>query len=152
MLGIESITSSIRNLFDNKLRTAANIIPGIIMICALAKRPGLSCLISFGNIVQEMEKEGMPTGPLPDGTPNLMNKMVKSVVCEVFRAMKEDANIQVALAPGSVNIVATGRKRTVVLSLLLDQILTLQKEMHYYNNKFICYEIFRNINKRCVFN
>lgn len=110
MLGIESVIKSIKNLFDNELRTAANIIPGIIMICSLAKRPGLSALISFGRIIQELEKSGMPTEPLPDGTPNMMNKMVHHVVCEVFRALKEDANIQVALAPGSVNIVATGRK------------------------------------------
>lgn len=108
MLGIESVTNAIRDLFDNKLRKAANVIPGIIMICSLAKRPGLSCMLSFGNIVQEMEKDGIPTGPLPDGTPNLMNKMVYHVVCETFRALKEDANIQVAIAPGSINIVATG--------------------------------------------
>lgn len=108
MLGIESVTNAIRDLFNNKLRSAANVIPGIIMICSLSKRPGLSSLISFGNIVQELEKNGIPTGPLPDGTPNLMNKMVKSVVTEVFRALKEDANIQVALAPGTVNVVATG--------------------------------------------
>ena len=80
MLGIENITNSIKNLFDTKLRKAANIIPGIIMLCSLAKRPGLSALISFGNIIQEMAKEGIPTDTLPDGTPNMMNKMVYAVV------------------------------------------------------------------------
>lgn len=110
MIGIENIANSIKNLFDTTLRKPASIIPGIIMLCSLARRPGLSCLVSFGNIIQELEKQGMPTDVLPDGTPNMMNKMVKSVVCEVFRAIKEDANIQVAIAPGSVNIVATGRK------------------------------------------
>ena len=34
--------------------------------------------------------------------------MVKSVVCEVFRSLKEDANLQVSIAPGSINVVATG--------------------------------------------
>lgn len=121
MLGLESVTNAIRDLFDTKLRKAANVIPGIIMICSLAKRPGLSTIISFGNIIQDLAKSGIPTDPLPDGTPNLMNKLVHSIVHETFRAMKEDANIQVALAPGSVNIVATGRKRSVVLLLLLDQ-------------------------------
>ena len=48
MLGIESVTNAIRDLFNNKLRKAANVIPGIIMLCSLAKRPGLSTLISFG--------------------------------------------------------------------------------------------------------
>lgn len=108
MLGLETITNSIKNLFNSSLRSPAKIIPGIILICSLARRPGLSCLISFGNIIQEMDKNGIPTDNLPDGTPNLMNKMVKSVVCEVFRALKEDANIQVGIAPGSVNIMATG--------------------------------------------
>jgi hypothetical protein len=65
MLGIENITNSIKNLFDTKLRKAANIIPGIIMLCSLAKRPGLSALISFGNIIQEMAKEGIPTDTFP---------------------------------------------------------------------------------------
>lgn len=108
MLGLETITNSIKNLFNSSLRSPAKIIPGIILICSLARRPGLSCLISFGNIIQEMDKNGIPTDNLPDGTPNLMNKMVKSVVCEVFRALKEDANIQVGIAPGTVNIMATG--------------------------------------------
>lgn len=108
MLGLETITNSIKNLFNSSLRNPAKIIPGIILICSLARRPGLSCLISFGNIIQEMDKNGIPTDNLPDGTPNLMNKMVKSVVCEVFRALKEDANIQVGIAPGTVNIMATG--------------------------------------------
>lgn len=108
MLGLETITNSIKNLFNSSLRSPAKIIPGIILICSLSRRPGLSCLISFGNIIQEMDKNGIPTDNLPDGTPNLMNKMVKSVVCEVFRALKEDANIQVGIAPGTVNIMATG--------------------------------------------
>ena len=92
MLGLETITKSIKDLFNTKLRKPASVIPAIMMICSLAKRPGLSCLISYGNIVQELEKAGIPTEPLPDGTPNLMNTMIKNVVCEVYRAMKEDTN------------------------------------------------------------
>ena len=108
MLGIENITNSIKNLFNTTLRKPASIIPGIIMLCSLAKRPGLSTLISYGKIIQEMAKEGIPTDTLPDGTPNMMNKMVYAVVKETFRALKEDVNIQVVLPPGSINIVATG--------------------------------------------
>lgn len=108
MLGLETITKSIKDLFNTKLRKPASVIPAIMMICSLAKRPGLSCLISYGNIVQELEKAGIPTEPLPDGTPNLMNTMIKNVVCEVYRAMKEDTNVQIAVAPGAINVLATG--------------------------------------------
>lgn len=111
MIGIQNITDSIKKLFDTTLRKPANIIPGIIMLCSLSKRPGLSALISFSNIIQDLAKQGIPTEPNPDGTPNLMNKMIYSIVKETYRAIKEDANVQVAIAPGSINIVATGRKQ-----------------------------------------
>lgn len=111
MIGIQNITDSIKKLFDTTLRKPANIIPGIIMLCSLSKRPGLSALISFSNIIQDLAKQGIPTEPNPDGTPNLMNKMIYSIVKETYRAIKEDSNVQVAIAPGSINIVATGRKQ-----------------------------------------
>ena len=108
MLGIKEITSSFKDLFSSSLRSPANIISGIIMICGLAKRPGLSCIISTGNIIQEISKKGIPTDDLPDGSPNLMNQLIASVVCETFRALKEDADIQVSFAPGSINVVTNG--------------------------------------------
>lgn len=108
MLGIDTIANSIKDLFTNKLRKPANLVPGIIMLCSLVKRPGLSCIISVGNIIQELENNGIPTGPLPDGTPNLMNKMIRSIVCETIRSLKEDANIQITVPPGFINIVASG--------------------------------------------
>ena len=60
------------------------------------------------DIIPQARKAGIPTEPLPDGTPNLMNTMIKNVVCEVYRAMKEDTNVQIAVAPGAINVLATG--------------------------------------------
>jgi hypothetical protein len=65
-------------------------------------------MLSFGNVIQDLSKKGIPTGPLPSGRPNKMNQMIHSVICEVYRAMKEDANLQVALEPGSIKVVANG--------------------------------------------
>lgn len=108
MLSIKSIVDSFKNMFDSNLRSPANIISTIILICGLARRPGLSCIMSTGNIIQEISKKGIPTDDLPDGSPNLMNQMIASIVCETYRALKEDANVQIAIAPGSINVVATG--------------------------------------------
>lgn len=108
MIGIESVVNSIKDIFKNSLRSPANIISGIILICGLARRPGLSCILSTGNIIQEISKKGIPTDDLPDGNPNLMNQLISSIVCETYRALKEDANVQVAIAPGSINVMATG--------------------------------------------
>ncbi len=108
MIGIENILSSLKTAFSSSLRKPANIISGIILICGLVRRPGLSCILSTGNVIQEISKKGIPTDDLPDGNPNLMNQLVSSIICEVYRALKEDANIQVAIAPGAINVMATG--------------------------------------------
>ena len=107
MIGITQIVQSCKNVFSG-LRTPANIIPTIIMLCAMVRRPGLSCIVSTSNIIQDIAKRGCPTEPLPDGSKNLMNELIASIVCETYRALKEDANIQVGFAPGAFSITATG--------------------------------------------
>lgn len=107
IMGINQIGQSFKNLFSS-LRKPATVIPSIIMLCAMVRRPGLSCMVSTSNVLQDIAKRGCPTEPLPDGSPNLMNELVSSMVCEIFRALKEDSNIQIALAPGAFTINATG--------------------------------------------
>jgi hypothetical protein len=107
MIGIKEIAQTFEGTLSS-LRKPANIISTIIMLCALVKRPGLSCMMSTSNILQNVAKQGCPTGPLPDGSPNLMNVAIAETVCEIFRALKEDANIQIAIPPGSVTVNVTG--------------------------------------------
>lgn len=108
MLGIETVTNAIKNAFETTMREPAKIIPGIIMLCSLAKRPGLSALVSFANITQELSNNGIPTDPLPDGSPNLMLKFLYATVNEVYRALKEDANIQIVTPPGATKVMVSG--------------------------------------------
>ena len=107
MIGIAQIGQSFETLFST-LRKPATIIPSLILLCAMVRRPGLSCIISTSNILQDIAKKGCPTENLPDGSPNLMNEVIASVVCEVYRALKEDSSIQIALPPGALTITATG--------------------------------------------
>ena len=107
MISITDITKAFQNTFSS-LRKPANVFSTIILLCAMTKRPGLSCIVSTSNIIQDIAKRGCPTGQLPDGSPNLMNELVSSIVCEIFRAIKEDANIQIALPPNGLTIQANG--------------------------------------------
>lgn len=107
MIGVTQIGQSFDTLFKS-LRSPATVISSIIMLCAMVRRPGLSCMISTSNILQDIAKKGCPTEPLPDGSPNLMNELVASVICEVYRALKEDANIQISLGPGAFGVTVTG--------------------------------------------
>lgn len=104
---IADISNSLKGLF-NIARQPAPEIPGVLMAVGCMQKPGLSTAISIGNIVKRLNKHGIPTDALPDGTENKTVQVALAIVDEVYRAIKEDANIQIAYAPGTITILATG--------------------------------------------
>ena len=108
MINVKSICNAIKNIAETTGRNAAPLIPAITMLCSLAKRPGLSTIVSVIKIVQSLKEKGIPTEPNADGSPNLYVQLVTSIVDEVYRALREDANIQGAIAPGAFTLTATG--------------------------------------------
>ena len=108
MLDIKTFCNTIKKTIEAKARGAAAQIPAIVMLCSLAKRPGLSSLVSAINWIQGLKKYGIPTEPLPSGAPN--NWVIAGALGleEIYRALREDANFQGAIAPGAINFVGTG--------------------------------------------
>lgn len=104
---IESISNSIRNLFT-QVRKPVKILSQALILCSALKRPGMSTVLSVANIVKDLNKFGIPTGPMPDGSPNLTVAMVYAVVNEVQRSIREDMVIQIAMNPGSISFVGQG--------------------------------------------
>lgn len=107
-MNVKQICDTIKNVAEKVTRAAFPSIPAIVMLCSLAKRPGLSTIISVINITQSFKKKGIPTEENEDGTPNLNVQMAYAIVDEVYRALREDANVQGAIAPGAINITANG--------------------------------------------
>lgn len=107
-MNVKSICNTIKNVVQNTIRNPFPQIPAIVMLCSLLKRPGLSTIISVVNIVQHFKKKGIPTEPNEDGSPNLNVQMAYIIVDEIYRALREDANIQGAVAPGAVNFFGEG--------------------------------------------
>lgn len=106
-MDISSISSVITGLF-NITRQPAPQIPGMLMAIGCTQKPGLSTIISTGNIVKELKNHDIPTDPLPDGTENKTVALVIAIVDEVFRAIKQDANIQVSHMPGAISVLSNG--------------------------------------------
>ena len=106
-MGITDICNAVKNAFNVKLKPATPV-PVILMICGLKKRSGLSVMKSTANIIANQAKFGAPTGNLPDGTQNMMNGLINIIVEEVFRALREDANISIAIAPNAITVQTTG--------------------------------------------
>ena len=104
---ILQILSSISAMF-NKTRVPAAQIPPMLMAVGGTQRPGLSTIVSVGNIVKALNKHGIPTSNGEDGSENKTVAFVIAIVEEIYRALHKDANTQIALQPGSINIISSG--------------------------------------------
>ena len=106
-MSIKQICESITKLFTNALPPFPQL-PRILLVCSMIKRQGLSAIRSTSNIVKDLNKLGIPTGPMPDGSPNLTVAFAFASTKENFRALKQDASVQVAVQPGSMMITGFG--------------------------------------------
>ena len=101
-MSIKEICNSVKNYFKNT-RPPFPVIPGLLIVCSMCKRPGLSRIQSTANIVADLAKLGIPTGQMPAGCPNMTVGYTMAQTNELFRAIKEDASGQGAFQPGSLN-------------------------------------------------
>lgn len=104
---ISNILDAIRNALG-ALRPPANVLPTILLICSLIKRPGLSTIVSTANIIKMLAEKGINTGEYEDGTMNYTNVLVSSIVTEIYRALRYDANVQICIKPGEIMFNGTG--------------------------------------------
>jgi hypothetical protein len=56
------------------------------------------------NVTKELNKLGIPTGAMPDGSANLTIGVVYGIFDEAYRAHKNDASIQGGIVPGTLMI------------------------------------------------
>ena len=106
-MGIRQICETIGNLFSN-VRPPFPQLPRTLLVCSMIKRPGLSTITSVSNIVKDLNKLGIPTGPMPEGSDNMTVGYEYAMVNEIYRAGKEDASIQVGGQPWSIMFTAFG--------------------------------------------
>lgn len=74
--------------------------------------PGFSPERATLNVLEELQKLGIPTGPGPDGSDNLMNQFVKSMISGIDSEESQNGKVQtsVALAP-PIGLISTFGKK-----------------------------------------
>jgi hypothetical protein len=65
--------------------------------------PGMSKTRMLANVLQEMEKAGLPTGDLPDGSPNLMVQDKKSGIGGMLDEMQENGKVEIYIPPLAIS-------------------------------------------------
>ena len=102
-MNVANICNTIKNFFSH-VRVPLADMSKILIVCSSINKVGLSAIESTSKIVKDLEKIGIPTGPMPDGSVNLTVAFTYAMTKEQQRALKEDAKIEVGFQPGSLQI------------------------------------------------
>jgi hypothetical protein len=77
------------------------------LLFAAPLRSGFSANRALKNTIQELQKNGLPTGPLPDGSPNLGLIAAASSLKGSSKESQENGKIEFAIPPLAVGVVTT---------------------------------------------
>lgn len=104
---VQTISDAIDSAF-NFIRPKLIAIPPLIMICSIAQRPGLSAMNIVANIIRRQPEAGAYTGVMPDGSPNIMERMYVVIVEEVLREIRMNARVDLVISPGAITSFGSG--------------------------------------------
>jgi hypothetical protein len=90
------------DLSSKVFKSFGNTIP-LPLLLASKLLSGFSPTRAFVNVVDELEKLGIPTGPMPDGSPNKFVASIKAIIDGIDKEESENGQVQIALSPLSVN-------------------------------------------------
>lgn len=104
---ITDITDSLTDVLNNA-RPPMQKVPALPLQAEANQRKGLSATDIASRIIDRLPDAGIPTGPNPDGSKNVINDFVK-IICEEFvDAIKRDSLVLLTIPSGSIKITATG--------------------------------------------
>lgn len=104
---ISSVIDTITNTLDTA-KTPVNILPPLLLKCLSLIRPGLSAYKMASTAIVNNGKLGIPTGPNPDGSPNMVNQFTYNIFKVMVESIKNDAVVHVDIPAGTLLIQATG--------------------------------------------
>lgn len=83
-------------------------IPGLLLLCEIKQRPGLSAVDLSTAIISRLGAAGIPIGVNADGSENLINKYTVIVAEEIINQIKTNGLVEAVIEPGSLVLVGTG--------------------------------------------
>lgn len=107
MGGIDKIVKSIEQ-FLTKIRVPAVPIPAILLLCSVFKRGGMSCMFAAASAIKRQSEFDAPTGELPEGADNKMNKFIYMLMCEIFKEIRLNSVVEAVVPPGTIVINSVG--------------------------------------------
>jgi hypothetical protein len=97
----KSVIDELLKLLELATKGVNNQIP-LPLLLSSKLLSGYSSTRAFLNVIDEFEKLGLPTGPGPDGSPNMMLAAVKAILDGQDKEESQNGQVQVAAGPFSI--------------------------------------------------
>lgn len=104
---MKEIFDKISNIFKLP-RIPVTPTPSPLVLTGIPRRPGLRASMVAERIISRKQEAGLPVGVLDNGDPNPDEIMYRIVVEEIFKALEQEAVIEVAIRPGDQAVGAGG--------------------------------------------
>lgn len=102
----KSVIDNLLKLLKLASRGFGNQIP-LPLLLATRFLSGFSSTRAYLNVIEELEKLGIPTGPLPDGSPNEYLLAMKAIIDGMDKEDAENNQVQIAIDPLSITPIGT---------------------------------------------
>lgn len=104
---IDKIATAVNGALST-LRPPVTPIPPILLLCEIIDRPGLSAITLTSSIIARLPEAGIPTGPNPDGSANMICQYTRILAEEIIKEFQNNGVIDCAIQPGTINVTGTG--------------------------------------------
>jgi hypothetical protein len=100
-------------LMESRIKIPRLSLPKLLLAKA---RPGLDSEITTTAIISRFSEIGIPTGPLEDGKPNVMEAYTRAMVEELFDSIQSEMRVDIAVDQGMIVTSAGGNSGGPVAS------------------------------------
>lgn len=104
---VDEISTGVTTVMETA-RIPAQAVPGALLLCEVSTRPGLSASVLAGRIIARFHEADIPTEKNPDGSDNVIIKLVKIMSDEVVNCIKDNAVVFSEIPSGMISVTGLG--------------------------------------------
>lgn len=86
-------------LMENRLKIPRLSLPKLLLAKA---RPGLDSEVTTTAVISRFSEIGIPTGPLENGKPNVMEAYTRALIEELYDSIQSEMRVDVAVDQGMI--------------------------------------------------
>ena len=75
---------------------------GLFKILLAKARPGLDSEVTSNSMISRFKDIGIPTGPLENGKPNVMEAYTRALIEEIYDSIQSEMRVDIAVDPGII--------------------------------------------------